>query len=42
VTAFLEEVRADRTGRRWGVLINRPRQGGRAIYPDQPQKGFPE
>ncbi|WP_339650168.1 PAAR domain-containing protein [Halopseudomonas pelagia] len=25
-----------------GLLINRPRSGGRAIYPDQPQKGYPE
>jgi len=25
-----------------GVLINRPREGGRAIYPDKPQKGYPE
>tara|TARA_R110000796_G_scaffold237924_1_gene358125 strand:- start:14580 stop:16475 length:1896 start_codon:yes stop_codon:yes gene_type:complete len=25
-----------------GLLINRPRSGGRAIYPDQPQKGYPQ
>lgn len=25
-----------------GLLINRPRIGGRAIYPDQPQTGYPE
>ncbi|WP_394241326.1 PAAR domain-containing protein [Halopseudomonas laoshanensis] len=25
-----------------GLLLNRPRAGGRAIYPDQPQKGYPQ
>jgi type VI secretion system secreted protein VgrG len=25
-----------------GVLLNRPRTGGRAIYPDKPQKGYPQ
>jgi type VI secretion system secreted protein VgrG len=25
-----------------GLLINRPRSGGRAVYPDQPQKGYPQ
>ncbi|WOD13286.1 PAAR domain-containing protein [Pseudomonas sp. NyZ704] len=25
-----------------GLLLNRPRPGGRAVYPDQPQKGYPQ
>lgn len=25
-----------------GLLINRPRSGGRAVYPDQPQIGYPQ
>ncbi|MFT6463930.1 PAAR domain-containing protein [Halopseudomonas sp.] len=25
-----------------GLLLNRPRKGGRAVYPDQPQKGYPQ
>lgn len=24
-----------------GFLVNRPRNGGRAVYPDRPQKGYP-
>ena len=25
-----------------GLLLNRPRAGGRAVYPDQPQEGYPQ